>query len=537
MKVITRYQAYKQLGIIPNIESDPNWSVITEEYDNFSGSDWNAIHYKYQDELVFSIHLRQNPTNKYDLQYAHRYSEKLKELGIISKSTASYEAVYDGLYYKFNPITYNFSKLKQGRIIKLFEALRIRLSHHYHSHGSSATTNFINQLVTYIEQKYNIPKPLEHDLESYNNYVDTIKTKIAFDYNASLPSYIYCDFRTFTWYDNSCLKKCKSRNGYFYLKHSDIEPIINLVRYESTYYDKLYYNPETETVVNGTIYLKTDIELCECPSCGRATARMYLIEDLGCKVCLEDKAKIHSYNTRVPELLKFKATKVKPTTMYLGVELEYECRSESDKTKDAILTNTILKDHAILKSDGSVRGGFEIVTCPATIDIHKVEFKSFFDKLSKTTLHKDSNTGMHVHLSRKPLNMLTLGKMTAFLNKESNKTFIENIAGRRLNNYCNQDTSRTISYPHTNDTSYSPRYNTLNLQNKATVEIRIFSTPTSYEEFCYKIEFAQALADYCSPCAANYSVYKLLDCSNFISWVSNNRKQYPYLSNKLKGII
>ena len=79
------------------------------------------------------------------------------------------------------------------------------------------------------------------------------------------------------------------------------------------------------------------------------------------------KNKIHNYSTRVEGMLKFKAKKVKPSTIYLGCELEYET---NDRSKAQIDVGKLLKGHALMKSDGTIRNGFEIVTCPATMDIH-----------------------------------------------------------------------------------------------------------------------------------------------------------------------
>ena len=229
-----------------------------------------------------------------------------------------------------------------------------------------------------------------------------------------------------------------------------------------------------------------------------------------------------------------KATKVKPNTLYLGAELEYE--SSNNRDSDAIFSNRTLKNHAILKSDGSIRNGFEIVTCPATLDIHLAEFKKFFSELkTKSKLYSASNTGMHVHISRSPLSMLTIGKMTAFLNNLDNSDFIQKIAGRPFNTYCRQDSDRIVSYPLTNGIG-GARYNILNLSNRDTVELRMFSTPESYEDFAYKLEFTEALANYCSPCTVNHSVYNLLKYTNFITWAKTMKHSYPYLVSKLKSV-
>jgi len=151
----------------------------------------------------------------------------------------------------------------------------------------------------------------------------------------------------------------------------------------------------------------------------------------------------------------------------------------------------------------------------------------------KTKLYTNTNVGMHVHISRKPLGMLGVGKMTYFLNKETNKHKLELIGGRKLNSYCNQDSSRTYTY---NLGKGGARYNILNLNNEATVEIRMFASPKNFEEFKCRIEFAEALAKYCSPAMTPLSVTKFYEWDSFNTYVQNNKKFYPELSTFMKGI-
>jgi hypothetical protein len=184
-----------------------------------------------------------------------------------------------------------------------------------------------------------------------------------------------------------------------------------------------------------------------------------------------------------------------------------------------------------MKSDGSIRNGFEIVTCPATLDIQLEEFKKFFDNLP-SELQVASNVGMHVHVSKKPLTLFTIGKLTAFMNREINKRFIEFIAGRNENHYCKLDTRRTVTFPWTNKSS--ERYNTLNLNNSETIEFRIFSTPMSFDDFASKVQFCQALVDYAMPANLALPISEITDHSNFIKWLQGNRKSYPQLVAKMK---
>jgi hypothetical protein len=141
---------------------------------------------------------------------------------------------------------------------------------------------------------------------------------------------------------------------------------------------------------------------------------------------------------------------------------------------------------------------------------------------------------MHIHISKEPLTLLTIGKMSEFLNKETNSDFLKFIAGREPNHYCRQDTNRTVTYPFVFGRD-SERYNVLNLCNEATIEIRAFKTPESFEEFAAKLQFAEALTEYCMPCSVSKPLKELTEASSFIQWVKQAGKQYKYLNNFIKG--
>ena len=290
-----------------------------------------------------------------------------------------------------------------------------------------------------------------------------------------------------------------------------------------------------EVVIHGQIFNRNEVTMEVCPVCSNEYPSQ-LIVDGECVKCSANRYKIHNYSAKAPDLLTFKAKKVMPSTIYLGIELEYET---SNRDVARMTVGKALRGHAIMKSDGSIRNGFEIVTCPATLDIHLEEFKKFFStfpdvlsKTHKTMIFPDENTGMHVHVSRKPLSMLTIGKMTSFLNKKSNKEFIAYIAGRIDNHYARMDDKRTVTFPLMGN---GDRYNALNLQNNATVEFRIFSTPKNWSEFASRLEFCQALTDYCQPCQVSGPLSQLSEHTSFINWLKDKRKLFPELTSHLKG--
>ncbi len=94
---------------------------------------------------------------------------------------------------------------------------------------------------------------------------------------------------------------------------------------------------------------------------------------------------------------------------YLGVELEIDDRDERGLDHDASCDDVfdiMGEDFVWTTGDGSLRDGFEIVSMPATMEIH---YEKPWDKLLKQMLrngyrsHDAGSCGIHVHVSRKAL--------------------------------------------------------------------------------------------------------------------------------------
>ena len=527
MLCISNYKINQMQGRIPNLDRHPEFTMVVRQINK----EYEEIKYFYNDTTLLVLQ-RHTVFESVGIEFFN--TSVSIESGLFSASPYSGRAVYDALYYKCNNYDLKLSRKSPDQLQKLISKLCTRMDNRVSSARNWFTTKSINEIVDHLAPE--ITKPTESStLVEVDLYIQAVRSNLLLSSGPELSIRIKFDINTLQWIDNTAGYEVRTILGSFHTTElATMSHRYGLIVYQSSpYQTPRYYNPQTEVIYEENIYLKTDLDLETCPSCGASVRHRDIIDD-GCKVCLKDIGKIHGYSTKVPSLLKFKATKVKPSTIYLGTELEYES-TDDHRQRDAIFAGKSLKGHAILKSDGSINNGFEIVTCPATLDIHLAEFKSFFEhRKEKTALHGDKNTGMHVHISKKPLSVLTVGKMTAFLNNTANKKFIEAIAGRKLNHYCNQDSSRTVSYPLVY--GKGERYNTLNLNNDETVEIRIFSTPESFDDFAHKLEFSEALAIYCSPCNANYSVYNLLKHENFKTWVYDKKHSYPHLVNKLKTI-
>jgi hypothetical protein len=438
------------------------------------------------------------------------YREAAHETDLVTSASYRINAstVIDALYYKANtPVFYNQNgTLKKG----FWGSLRRRLR------SQAMRTSWVTNLM--LQEAVRIAESTTSDITIQDYLVDK-----------DIPTYAYYqDFLTTEYHVDGNQRRMRLGSTNWVEIHKSTDP--RLYGYTFNERHDIWLKPE-QFFHGGEIYNRNEVDIATCSSCGNESVTELMIDGV-CHHCLDATFKIHNYSTRVEQMLKFKATKVRPNTVYLGCELEYET---NNRNRAQLAVGKLMHGHALMKSDGSIRNGFEIVTCPATLDIHLDIFKKFYDNIPPD-LKIEKNVGMHVHISRKPLSQLTLGKMTEFLNRPENKLFIGFIAGRIDNQYARMDSGRNVTYAWRNKNG-GDRYNALNLNNQNTVEVRLFATPMNYKEFASRLQFVQALVDYCMPAQSNESLKKQTHYEAFMGWLSNRKRMFPELSYHLKEFV
>ena len=467
----------------------------------------STIWYKDQRVLQFYTNDEANKSRRLTVYNVHR--DACRDTGLLSHQSyrANASTIIDSLYYLVNPIQfYN----KNGTLKKGFwGALRRRLRSNA-LRPNNTTQQLLDKAVelSCLNDNLSTESYLEiHDIPTWSYYRDVLTNE---------------------FYVDGTQKRVRlGTQGWVHI-HKLTDPIEYGYRFNDRY--DIWLTPE-QFFHDGNVYNRAEVDIVECRTCGHESVSELTVDGV-CHHCLDASYKIHNYSTRVEQMLKFKATRVRPNTVYLGCELEYET---NNRNRAQIDVGKLMHGHALMKSDGSIRNGFEIVTCPATLDIHLEIFKKFYDSIPPD-LKIEKNVGMHVHISRKPLSQLTLGKMTEFLNRPENKLFIGFIAGRIDNNYARMDSGRNVTYAWRNKNG-GDRYNALNLNNQNTVEVRLFATPMNYKEFASRLQFVQALVDYCMPAQSNESLKKQTHYEAFMGWLSNRKRMFPELSYHLKEFV
>lgn len=234
----------------------------------------------------------------------------------------------------------------------------------------------------------------------------------------------------------------------------------------------------------------------------------------------------YDYSTDVLEYCSFNKLPKENATDYYGIELEVERRR--DCPYDIAETiNDMFSGFAICKSDGSLDNGFEIVTGPSTYKYHKMKWEEFFNSRTCQDNLKGWGTdtaGLHIHIGRKSLTPLSIGKILVFINDDMNKDFINHIAGRSSEQWAKKSPKKVSDVLRPT----GEKYEAVNTNHHATIELRIFRSNIARHGFYRVLEFTDAMVNFvkqsnCTTTSLHYSA--------FIRFVSQpqQRSLYPNL--------
>lgn len=195
------------------------------------------------------------------------------------------------------------------------------------------------------------------------------------------------------------------------------------------------------------------------------------------------------------------------------------------------------------KKDGPNYAGFEIVSCPASMEVHAKKWSALEDAQFKNAegrpylLAWDTDTcGMHVHRSKANLGTLQIARIVYFVNHRNNQQFIFKVAGRSSAKYCRYfhkevsegaDPKKVIS-PEEHKEYDRNRRVAVNICPKHTIEFRIFRGTFNYRHVMRNLQFCDAVVSFCQPCTR--SVKELEDYKMFIRYVNSHKKKWPLLA-------
>jgi hypothetical protein len=223
-----------------------------------------------------------------------------------------------------------------------------------------------------------------------------------------------------------------------------------------------------------------------------------------------------------------------PDSLCFGVELESESDNEEIGDLCCALGGKDGNGTYLLKSDGSLDCGTELVTLPYTLEHHQARFG--WDKILHNigTVGSSGTTktcGIHIHINRAAISALTLGKLLVFVNDPQNSAAIIGIAQRNSDGWAKFCAKKLTDgkVRHGND-----KYQAVNVRQN-TIEIRIFKGNLNPNRVLKNLEFCHALVTYCKQASIQHLTWQL-----FWTWLRAepaNRKQYARLIDFAHNLI
>jgi hypothetical protein len=248
---------------------------------------------------------------------------------------------------------------------------------------------------------------------------------------------------------------------------------------------------------------------------------------------------VHTSNTtRVEKIFGAKKLGNPTFSLFYGVEMEYEVPTPSviltnpDTTEKFIyreqaawpLQKSIDK-FAIIKHDGSLKNGFEVVTIPMSLEEHKFKWDDFFTITPKANIEVKTTCGMHVHASKEMLTPFQIGKILVFIFSKQNFPFIRLMAGRIPPVKFSEIAPKKIG----DVNKHKIRKSSLNLTNPETIEFRFFKSTLNKQILFKNIEFCDALIRFTWPGICGYDLFIKDGVQLFCQYVKDNKSVYPNL--------
>lgn len=245
-----------------------------------------------------------------------------------------------------------------------------------------------------------------------------------------------------------------------------------------------------------------------------------------CRVCTEGM--LRGYDADAVAIFPQWAKVTRPVPkdkLYCGVELEVEVVDGVDRAKMVTELHQLVGRFAIMKTDGSLNYGIEIVSMPLGHELAKEAWGKFLERRQERRLQirswNTSTCGMHIHMSRRGLTEFAIEKAAKWMVK--NQAFCEAVAGRTGNGYAMYDDRKWGFSKSRYDNG--GKYQALNVSKAMTVEYRLFRGTLNRNSFLRNVDFAFALSRW----ARDEASAGNLTVQAFAGYVYRMRKTYSEL--------
>lgn len=216
---------------------------------------------------------------------------------------------------------------------------------------------------------------------------------------------------------------------------------------------------------------------------------------------------------------------------FYGVELEVEC-GDHDVEDIAREIKPLLRGVAIMKDEGSVSNGFEIVTRPMSVIEHRRFWKNFIAKRSRKLRSESTSTcGLHVHCTRQKGKVKVIpddavARIVEFVNNSKHKPLVTGVARRSAARWAAfKNKPLGAAAIRTGD-----KFEAVNLCPRNTIEFRIFKGALTLWKIYSAIEFCDSLIS----CAK--ATQKVITQSAYLDFVAQQNRRWTALFNHLQRL-
>lgn len=293
--------------------------------------------------------------------------------------------------------------------------------------------------------------------------------------------------------------------------------------------DYVYSNAQDETLRReDAVWIEDEGEYV---SQGYAARNYFYHEDVGEWHSYEPEDQLlYEYGEDALDHVTFDKAALRRGDLLLGVELEMQPNGSHEQKDVVEALGGREHDTFILKYDGSVPYGAELVTAPMTLAEHRggrLDWPRLLENVRGIAMSGAGTTacGMHVHANKAAISPLTIGKLLVFLNGDRTDELVRLIAQRDGNTYCEKKDKRIGDGKYQSES----RYERLNVTAR-TIEYRIFRGNLRAERVLKNLEFVVASIAYCGEA----SIRTVDDPTCFLAWLSTREKDYPYLAGFLR---
>jgi len=272
-----------------------------------------------------------------------------------------------------------------------------------------------------------------------------------------------------------------------------------------------------------------------CNDCGDSFDRNDEVQVDGflyCDSCAPTRHPLRDYSAK-PDLTHKYGDE--PYEIPMGIEIELEMTCGNRECGDIIEgIQSELGSSFVLCEDSSLSHGFEIKSPPMTLAIHRKTWVGDFLRHSGLRGHT-ATAGIHIHVNRDSLTELQVAKMCVFVNSMENRNQIRTIAQRGAGTYTRFIDGKPYKFKYGKCEGWE-RYQAINLNERKTIEFRIFNSSTRTERIIKNLEFVRSLCEYCEP--AKFSL-RDLHWQSYANWMAGSKKKYPVLHSfmELKSLF